>query len=877
MPNKVRLKSSRGNKWLIWLVLFLLSAFFSLGINLSRTIPVIAQNNLSSNGKTLYDAGQFSQAAEVLEQAVSTYQAQGDNLRGAIALGNLSLAYQQLGLWPQAEEAITKSLELLQEEESPNSLKIIAQSLNIQGRLQFSQGQVEIALETWRQAASSYAKIGNELGVIRSQLNQAQALQNLGFYRGALKLLSGVEQKLSTQPDSVTKAASLRSLGDVLQLIGNLPEARTALEASLTIARNLQSPPHISAALFSLGNIARTQGETSQALSFYQQAVQASASSMVKVQSNLNQLSLFIETGDVSAAETLVPKIESQLESLNPSRNTVYARINFVESLLKMGKLGDGEVGSREQGAGSKGEKQSSNDNEKLVTSIPHIANHLAVAVRQAENLGDQRAHSYALGILGSVYEQNHQWQEAQQLTEQALLLSVTLNAPDLSYRWQWQLGRLLKYQGDDQSAIAAYENAIDLLKSLRSDLVAINADVQFSFRESVEPVYRELVSLLLKDNGKQSNDVKNLEKARKVIESLQLAELDNFFRSACLNANPVEIDQVDQQAAVIYPIILPDRLEVILSLPNQGLRHYSQPLTPQEVEEVTKSMRRTVTNRLRKNFLPSAIQVYDWLIRPIEKDLAQADVETLVFVLDGVLRNIPMAALYDGEQYLVEKYSIAVTPGLELLESQPLELTEVKVLTVGLSEGRQGFNPLPGVEVELSKIGTHVESEVLLNDSFTENNVQVAMDAISYPIVHFATHGTFSSNAEDTFILTWDDKINVHELNSLLRTNDLASAKPIELLVFSACETANGDQRAALGIAGIAVRAGARSTIASLWSVNDQATSEFMVKFYQGLANPEVTKAQALRDAQLSILQDPQYRGHPYFWAPFILVGNWL
>ena len=870
MPNQVKLRFSRSKKWLIWLVLFLSSIFFALGINLSQTIPVVAQNNLSSNGKVLYDAGQFSQAATVLEQAVRTYQAQGDNLRAAIAFSNLSLAYQQLGLWSQAEEAITKSLELLQEEESPNSLKIIAQSLNIQGRLQFSQGQVETALETWRQAAATYGQTGNELGVIRSQLNQAQALQNLGFYRGALKLLSGVEQKLDSQPDSVTKAASLRSLGDVLQLMGNLTEAHTALEASLTIARTLQSPPHISAALLSLGNIARTQRDTSQALSFYQQAAQASASPMVKVQSQLNQLSLFIDTGDVSAAQTLVTKIESQLESLIPSRNTVYARINLAESLLKMGKLGNGEVGKW-------GEKQSSNSNEKSATSIPNIANHLAVAVRQAEDLGDQRAHSYALGILGSVYEQNHQWQEAQQLTEQALLLSVTINAPDLSYRWQWQLGRLLEYQGDEQSAIAAYETAIDLLKSLRSDLVAINADVQFSFRESVEPVYRELVSLLLKDNEKQSNDAKNLEKARKVIESLQLAELDNFFRSACLNANPVEIDQVDQQAAIIYPIILPDRLEVILSLPNQGLRHYSQPLTPQEVEKVTKSMRRTVTNRLRKNFLPSAIQVYDWLIRPIEKDLVQADVETLVFVLDGVLRNIPMAALYDGEQYLVEKYSIAVTPGLELLESQPLELTEVKVLTVGLSEGRQGFNPLPGVEVELSKIGTHVESEVLLNDSFTENNVQVAMDAISYPIVHFATHGTFSSNAEDTFILTWDDKINVHELNSLLRTNDVASAKPIELLVFSACETANGDQRAALGIAGIAVRAGARSTIASLWSVNDQATSEFMVKFYQGLANPEVTKAQALRDAQLSILQDPQYRGHPYFWAPFILVGNWL
>lgn len=849
----------KRKKWLIWLGLSLGTSLLCFGLQTPFSIaispvasPQVAQVNQSPTGKTLYDAGRFAQAAEILEQTVATYQAQGNSLEQAIALSNLSLTYQQLGLWSPAETAINQSLSLLQGNNSLDSLKITAQALNIQGRLQFTQGQVETALETWRQATNYYKQIGNETGAIRSQINQAQALQSLGFYRQTLKLLTQVQQKLDAQPDSITKAVGLRSLGDIRQLMGLLDESRTALESSLAVARRLNSPTEISATLFSLGNTARGLQQNQEALSFYQQAIETSSDETTKVQIQLNQLSLLIAMGKEESVTSLASQIESQLDNLPPSRNSIYGRINLAKSLLKL-------------------------SNGQSKNSLSPIANQLAKAVKQARNLSDKRAEIYALGTLGSLYEKNQQWPAAQTLTQQALALSETINAPDITYRWQWQLGRLLKHKGDQEGAIAAYESAINILRSLRSDLVAINTDVQFSFRESVEPVYRELVSLLLKDNGKQT-EPKKLEKARKVIESLQLAELDNFFRSACINSSPVQIEEVDQQAAVIYPIILPDRLEVILSMPQQNLRHYSVNLNPEEVEDAAKKMRRTITNKLRRTFLSSATEIYDWLIRPLEADLAQADVQTLVFVLDGVLRNLPMSALYDGNQYLAEKYSIAVTPGLELLESKSLKRgQQLKVLTVGLSEARQGFNPLPGVEVELSEIRTQVDSEVLLNQEFTENNVQTAMDEAPFPIVHFATHGTFSSNADDTFILTWDDQINVNELNNLLQSNELSSSEPIELLVFSACETATGDSRAALGIAGVAVRAGARSTMASLWSVSDEATSELMALFYQELANPEVTKAEALRRAQMSILQNPKYRGHPYFWAPFILVGNWL
>ncbi len=343
------------------------------------------------------------------------------------------------------------------------------------------------------------------------------------------------------------------------------------------------------------------------------------------------------------------------------------------------------------------------------------------------------------------------------------------------------------------------------------------------------------------------------------------------------MKTTAVAIDSIDQKAAVIYPIILADRLEVILSLPGQPLRHYATSLPQERVERTVIRLRQYLTQRTTQEFLALSQQVYDWLIRPAEVSLVESKVKTLVFVLDGSLRNIPMAALHDGKQYLVENYAISLTPGLEILEPKPLSRRQLKVLKGGLSQSRQGFHALPAVEVELKEIQSLASGEILLNQEFTKTNIQKAIDTISFPVVHLATHGQFSSKAENTFILTWDDRINVNELNNLLQTTDLRRANPIELLVLSACETAKGDNRAALGIAGVAVRAGARSTLATLWLVDDQVTAVLMRRFYQELANAAVTKAEALRRAQHSILQDPKYRQQPFYWAPYVLVGNWL
>jgi CHAT domain-containing protein len=870
-----------------------------------------SQSPSQSPSQSLYEAGRYREAIQVLQQTVQTYASQGDKLRQALSLSNLALTYQQLGAWTEANQAIAAALTLLQAQvRSSDQLQVLAQALMIQGQLQLAQGQSELALASWQQATATYEQLADAANIVQSRIAQAQALQSLGLYRRAISTLTEVSQTLQTQPDSLTKAIALRSLGDALLVAGNLKAAREAIQTSLQIVERLQqaeaAPRNeaIASAQLSLGNLTRAEAinslalnnltvaeaiallnappqtpinaaailtqqrktaavqaflrQTERAIAFYQQAARVS-DSKTRLQAQLYQLSLLIETQRWTAAQTLYPQIQALLETLPADRVRIYDRIGLAQNLVNLDP-----------------------------PALEPAAQLLAVANQQAKVLNDPRAQSYALGNLGGLYEKTQQWDQARSLTQQALMLSQSTQAADISYRWQWQLGRLLKAQGDREAAISAYDEAVTTLKALRKDLVAVNRNVQFSFRESVEPVYREFADLLLKPSLPSDLSsppaAEKLTRAQDVIEGLQIAELDNFFREACLDTtfglNQV-IDRANLSAAVFYTIVLPDRLAVILKLPQQPLRYHSIAVSQLQVENTVDGL----LTELKKPFVSEPLQsgaqqIYNWLLRPHEAALSDQKMETLVFVLDGGLRNIPMAALYDGEHYLIEKYGVAIAPGLQLPDPKPLKQQQLRALVAGLSEARESFPALNYVETEVERIQSDLPSQVLLNQDFTEKNFQKLIDAADFSIVHIATHGQFSSNATDTFILAWDNRIDVSELSSLLQTRDVRNPSPIELLVLSACETALGDRRATLGLAGFAVRAGARSTIASLWSLDDDSGAALMSAFYQALNQSTnhiaISKAEALRRAQRSLIANEHYSA-PRFWASYILLGNWL
>jgi CHAT domain-containing protein len=816
-----------------------------------------------------------------------------------------------------------------------------------QGRQFYVTGQFEQALTRWQQAEKAYGK--DTVGVTGSLINQAQAWEAMGHQRKACKLLVGSlipgnptaeEFCEPAQPASLAfqptveplelRAISLSNLGNVLRLIGNLETSQQILLQSLTIT----PADSKGSVLLRLGNTARDLGNRdrdrtnqittsanasptcttsldrkTRAITYYQQAIacyqatQLAPGSLVAIQAQLNHLSLLVDGGDwlrqvdrqdeanrwLTQFQPQITQLSQQLQpQLNQQPNTyeaLTAKINFAHSLTNYYQQ------------------------TKLALDAPSwrsIQQQLAQVVEQAKNLGNLQAEAYAMQNLGWMYEQTGQLPQALQQTNLALHRIQSLALPDMTYQLEWQRGRILNRMGQSQSAIQAYDASVQALQLARSDLIAVNSDAQFSLRDTVEPLYRELIGLLLPKGS--DPDPSNIRESLRLIDSLQLTELENFFRCQILKARQYQIDQAeDPTAAIFHTIVLNDRVEVILKLPGRSdLIHYSSMIRRQDLEQQLEQFQRDVQRRSSgADVKKTAQQVYNWLLRPAEPYLiaSRPSVKTLVFVLDGSLRNLPMSALYDGQHYLIEKYAVAMTPGLQLLGPKKSGSRSTSAVIAGLTTGNTvtlggqsiPFAPLSNVLKEVNDIKLLLpQSEVLLDQAFTTDKFRQAVRSSSAPIVHIASHGQFSSNPDETFILTASEKpVDVNVLQNLLQTRSQSQPNPIELLVLSACETARGDQRAALGLAGIAVRAGAFGTLASLWSVNDESTASLMGQFYSELSRPEVqlSKVEALRQAQLSLLHGndltersnsgkndlPTEFSHPYFWAPFVLVGNWL
>jgi CHAT domain-containing protein len=298
-------------------------------------------------------------------------------------------------------------------------------------------------------------------------------------------------------------------------------------------------------------------------------------------------------------------------------------------------------------------------------------------------------------------------------------------------------------------------------------------------------------------------------------------------------------------------------------------------PVSADILTQEVKSLSRKVEKRTTRQYLPHAQRLYDWLIRPLEPDLVAVSADTLVFVPDGPLRTIPMAALHDGTQFLISKYAVATTPGLDLTDPRPLRREDTRVLAAGLTESVQGFSALPHVASELQAVQHLYGGHPLLNNSFISANVEKETKEQPLSIVHIASHGYFAGEVEKSFLLTFDDKLTMDRLSQVVGEFRFRE-RPLELLTLSACETAAGDDRAALGLAGVAIKAGARSALATLWTVNDEAASVLVAEFYQQLHGDSVSRAVALQNAQKKLLADRRYQ-HPAYWSPFLLLNNWL
>ncbi len=365
------------------------------------------------------------------------------------------------------------------------------------------------------------------------------------------------------------------------------------------------------------------------------------------------------------------------------------------------------------------------------------------------------------------------------------------------------------------------------------------------------------------------------------MIELLKGAEVQDYLSEPCVPPQR-PIVALAPHTAVVYIVPLPDRTELLVDL-SDGLHRVAAPVTSAQLSAEVLELRLDLEDRTSNEYRRPAGRVYQQLIAPIEPLLAGADTDTLVFVPDGALRTIPMGALCYGAEIRALPRREVRRRGLAGTASDGPQSGRrglQRDAARRLSEPSAGFAPLEHVPQEIGALGRVYPGRTLLDRDFRLEALRQSLSgdgsAGPFSVVHLATHGQFGHSADDTFLLTCDGKLTLSDLQSMIGPSR-TSRHPVELLTLSACETAAGDDRAALGLAGVAVKSGARTAVATLWCVSDEASAELILAFYQTMRdNPALSKARAMQLAQVRLSNKPGYR-HPYYWAPYLVIGNWL
>ena len=728
----------------------------------------------------------------------------------------------------------------------------------------YQHGDFEQAVERWTLAAVAYEKSAARAEQIDTLIRLSEAYQSLGRYRTAAIQLDQAKALAADRDDSLLTVRILWRTGSVYQATGQYAEAERSLQESLRRAKTLSQAAVTAAILNDLGNLAASQRKFADALAAYTECFHTAQAVPVKLlaaTSLVNAARVLLSSKQYRESKTRLDQAAGILRELDPSHEQISA---FITVGLTYAKL---RVSLVEQ------------NKDLTLTAFQALHD----AAKTADQLGDRRGSSFAWGYLGKLYEEERRYTEALGVTQHAILMSQQAAASEGLYRWHWQAGRLLNALGRSKEAIGAYRKAIVAVQSIRSEVsAAIAADQpDATFRETVGAVYFELADLLLRGSERDVDPQHReavLREARDTVELFKVAELQDYFQDDCVQAarsKATGLEQVSKTAAVIYPIMLQDRLEILVSLPS-GMLRKTVPVGAEALTEEIRAFRTLLEKRSTRQYLSHAKTLYGWLIQPIEPLWADAGIDTLVIVPDGALRTIPLAALHDGTQFLIKKYAVATTPGVTLTDPRPLDRKGIKLLSVGITEAVQDFPPLPHVARELETIHGLFGGTSLLNKQFMMSRVEEELKANPYSIMHIASHGQFQSDSNETFLLAYDGKMTMDRLEAyvgMLRFRE----EPLALITLSACETAAGDDRAALGLAVVAIKAGARSALASLWFLDDQASSQLVTEFYQQLHDDSVAStAMALQRAQIKFLEHPEYN-HPAYWAAFLLLNNWL
>jgi len=690
-------------------------------------------------------------------------------------------------------------------------------------------------------------------------------------------------------------------LGDALRVDGRSAEAIPVLIDARNLARGAKLPHFEALARGALGSAYWAEGDRASARIEVEHALGLlgpdAQRERAALMSNLGSIEL--EDGNWEAARDAYRLAAAAARSMDDEALGLRALVNEALAVSAHGAVADG-ASLVEQARARSAALGPDRANAQLLLRLGRAA--LALALRSdppdpaldaaaiadlervdemARAIDDPAALGWSLGYRAELADRRGEVESALVLYDEARR-QAQLAADDVArLRWTVGVGRIEHRRGELGPAIVAMKEAAEIEQRLRQAgrVEATRAGL------GADPirVQMEFADLLLRRaehaDGAEGKSLReaDLLNAQAVIERVKVDELRDYFRDECVDTYREKIrDPVSAaaDAAIIHPVILPDRLVLLVS-GRDGIRQTVVSVDERTLIDTIHRFRELLVKRTTRQYLRPARQLHAWLIEPIAEELERAKVKTLVFVPGGALRSIPMAALHDGERHLIERYALATLPGLSLADPRPMDRSDLTVFLGGVSESVQGYEALANVSEELRSVGRQYEGELLLDADFREETIRRELGSREFRLVHIATHAEFGATPEDTFLVTWDGRLDMDELAEYVGAFRYRDT-PLDMIILSACETAAGDDRAALGLAGVAVKSGARSAVASLWSVDDDAAAALVRGLYSALEDPLLSRADALRRAQLELLHSANHR-HPADWAAFLLISNWL
>jgi CHAT domain-containing protein/tetratricopeptide (TPR) repeat protein len=902
--------------------------------------------------------GDYANALALYEQTLDVYVRNHDRNGQATTLNGIAIVYDNRGQHTEAlnyyQQALTLA-EQLGRQSLQNSIQFnLGGFPGLTGNFQsvldtyYDVLEVERRLGRRAQEATTLNAIGN------TYLSQAQLERAEQAYTEALTIARDIGVRGS-------EILSLGGLGDVADFKGDYATALTYYHQALEIAEEIDSQAQASAALSDLGFIYFRLGQYDAALDYYQRSfaidvangsVSGQATTLMSMGGvyyrqqqydqaldyNQQALAIHQETGNligqVRALDNLGVVYERQ-GNYEQALTAYQAALDLVSTMdtpfLQANVLGG--LGLTRAGLG---------DPEQAI-------DYLEQALAIYRDIGAPAGEALVLADMGKVLAQSGQAETATTFYKQAINIREGIREGIRSLDQSLQ-------QSYVESVAETYRTLADLLLNQGRipeaqqvlDLLQIEEVREFTHtralwtgstlaytdpEQAVIDAHGSLIALgskILDCEATNCGDLDTLydqQEALKAQYDRQVAEFNRIIRTNRAEddvfQNPETISgeaekllaayaEVGETAVLIYPFVLQDKLWLVWATAGNVIGSVEVPVPQAELAATVQRFGALLNGGSLAELQATSQQLYGWIVEPLEAELEKSKVDHLVFVNDRVTRYIPMAALFDGERFLLERYRIStvLSPAMTETEGRLGQVDDSQVLGLGVTQAVAGFSPLPAVAEELTGIvrdetlGAEgiFPGRVFLDEAFTFDALRD--NVTNHRVLHIATHAAFvPGRAQESFIVLGNgDRLSIPDIETIERR-----LRNLHLVVLSACQTAlggpAGDGTEIAGLSSYFLRTGrAETVVASLWKVNDDSTSLLMQRFYELLATGELTKAEALRQAQLSLLynEDTATRlaatradltyvtsgdratstvsaQHPYHWAPFILIGNGL